>query len=387
MASAGQRFELDLDSDYFAINIHDDGNDLPGFAVKEIQEHEGSSPPPPPSLKTSKSGFPTHNARLRNSRFKQWQQSGKIDAQMKCIKPVNETSDQGHRGTPQRHGTNQHVDDVEAQQKAEISKENDKRLAEMSEEEIAAAQAELLGGLSLNLVERLLKRTNIDSQLPSSSTVHFPTPNDPSAYTPLDPCSPSFLTELHSTYFPSLPHNPSSLSWMTDPTMADDQHSPYNPSLASLPASALRFSFTGRLIPPSESLTIPVTEGLHHHGEAPSSAGYTVPELTLLARSTMPNQRCIAYQTIGRILYHLGKGEFGPSGSELEDAIWDIIEKERILELVLAEAGKNSGHLSARKYATEALWLWKRGRGEGAPERGLRKPVHESGMESIQEEI
>ncbi|RMZ85373.1 hypothetical protein DV737_g775, partial [Chaetothyriales sp. CBS 132003] len=408
MASAGQRFELDLDSDNFAINLNDDDNNLPGFAVKAIQEHGDSVPPSPPSLKTSRSGFPTHNIRLRPSRFKQRQQTGTSGAQLQSIKPVEGPSDGGNRGTPQQHehGTNRQVDDVEAREKAEISKENDKRLAEMSEEEIAAARAELLGGLSPDLVERLLKRANIghdpsletsdqehtpyplsDSQLPSSSTLHFPTPNDPSAYTALDPNSPSFLTDLHSTYFPSLPHNPSSLSWMTDPTEADDQHSPYNPSLASLPASALRFSFTGRLIPPNESLTIPVTEGLHHHGQAPSSAGYTIPELTLLARSTMPNQRCVAYQTIGRILYRLGKGEFGPSGTELEDAIWDVVERERILELVLAEAGKNSGHLSARKYATDALWLWRRGRAEGAPERGIRKPVHESGMRSIQEEV
>ncbi|RMZ82171.1 hypothetical protein DV738_g1865, partial [Chaetothyriales sp. CBS 135597] len=320
MASAGQRFELDLDSDDFTINLHnDDGNDLPGFAVKEIQEHEDS-----------------------------------------------------------------------AQQKAEISKENDKRLAEMSEEEIAAARAELLGALSPDLLERLLKRANIDQD---SITQDAPRParRDPSSGNhPQNKShdkssdgdgdgdtkqkhdnSPSFLTDLHATYFPSLPHNPSSLS----------------PSLASLPASALRFSFTGRLITPRESLAIPVTEGLHHHGQAPSSAGYTVPELTLLARSAMPNQRCVAYQTVGRLLYRLGKGEFagGPNGSELEDAIWDVIERERILELVLAEAGKSSGHLSARKYATEALWLWRRGGGD-APERGLRKPQHRSDMQSIQEE-
>ncbi|RMD41541.1 hypothetical protein DV735_g3572, partial [Chaetothyriales sp. CBS 134920] len=297
MASAGQRFELDLDSDDFTINLHDDGNELPGFAVKEIQEHEDNASEHRDS-NSSSSRKPS--ARLRRAYPPLMRQ-----------RQIKSTSEQ----------------------KAEISKENDKRLAEMSEEEIAAARAELLGALSPDLLERLLKRANIEQDLRAQDT-------------------------------------------------------PARARRATLPASALRFSFTGRLITPRDSLTIPVTKGLHHHGQAPSSAGYTVPELTLLARSAMPNQRCVAYQTLGRILYRLGQGEFGGGGgganNELEDAIWDVIERERILELVLAEAGRSSGHLSARKYATEALWLWRRGSG-GAPERGLRKPEHGSGMQSIDE--
>ena len=57
-----------------------------------------------------------------------------------------------------------------------------------------------------------------------------------------------------------------------------------------------------------------MTAGLHHHGAAPEDAGYTIGELAHLARSTVPAQRCVAFQTLGRVLYRLGRGEFGGRG-------------------------------------------------------------------------
>ena len=84
----------------------------------------------------------------------------------------------------------------------------------------------------------------------------------------------------------------------------------------------------------------------------------------------MPNQRCIAYQVVGRILFRLGRGDFGPRGSELQQALWSVVEKERVIEVIMSEANRNSGHVSAKAYATEALWLWRRG---GGGDRGLLK--------------
>lgn len=46
----------------------------------------------------------------------------------------------------------------------------------------------------------------------------------------------------------------------------------------------LRFDFEGRLISQSEALSIPVSAGLHHHGDAPQLAGYNLKELFHLAR-------------------------------------------------------------------------------------------------------
>ena len=207
---------------------------------------------------------------------------------------------------------------------------------------------------------------------PAASSMHFPVPpHDSASYKPLDPSSETFLADLKDTYFPTLTHTPSTLSWLDQSTPSTEpvSHS-YSPDLTSYPVSSLRFNFAGSLIPPSTALSIPVTQGLHHHGNAPESAGYTIPEFTLLARSTLPSQRCIAYQTIGRMLYRLGRGDFGQSGSELNEALWSEIEDERVIEVIMKEANSQGGHASAKAYATEALWLWRKG-GGGA--RGLKR--------------
>lgn len=144
---------------------------------------------------------------------------------------------------------------------------------------------------------------------------------------------------------------------------AADQNSPYFPFQQSLPASSIRFDFRGDLLPPRTSRQIPVTKGLHHHGEAAEAAGYTVPELARLARSRFPAQRAVAFQTLGRILYKLGKGLFGDEGSELAMGLWRCVEEGKVLETVQAEANADGGHVSAKAYATEAVWLWQKGGG------------------------
>lgn len=228
---------------------------------------------------------------------------------------------------------------------------------------------------------------------PPPPSIHFPLPPQPPE---IDPSSPSFLTDLHDKYFPNLPYDPSSLAWMT-PIDASDTSSPYHPSQRSLSADQLRFSFRGTLLAPRRAREIPVTKGLHHHADAPEAAGYTIPELARLARSKVAAQRCVAYQMLGRILYRLGKGEFGEESGEgqqrvdgpaqvvrdpdsgggeearegeedegasaMATGLWECIEEGRVLDTLMEEAGKESGHLTARTYAQEALWNWRRGGG------------------------
>ncbi|KJX97007.1 transcription factor Rba50 like protein [Zymoseptoria brevis] len=218
-----------------------------------------------------------------------------------------------------------------------------------------------------------------DSQHPPHDSIHFPQPVQPPS---LDPSSSTFLTDLHTKYFPSLPSDPQKLEWM----QPDSNPSPYAPDATALSPDQIRFSFRGELIPPSQAATIPVTQGLHHHGDAPEAAGYTIPELAHLARSSYPAQRCIAFQTLGRILFRLGTGEFGfpeveaeraaveagrgevEGKGELARGLWREVERLKVVEGLVEEAegkGVDKGrHLSARTYATEAVWLWRRGGGE-----------------------
>ena len=192
--------------------------------------------------------------------------------------------------------------------------------------------------------------------------MHFPqAPKPPD----LDPSDPDFLSALHSKYFPSLPSDPSTMAWMTPIDPKAERESAYSPAQESFTPSSLRFDFRGHLLPPRLSAQISQTKGLHHHAHAPSSAGYTVPELAHLARSAYPAQRCIAYQTLGRVLYRLGRGDFGREGDDLCERLWILMDQGRVGEGMVAAAAKGGegGNQSVWATATEAIWLWRKGGG------------------------
>ncbi|EJT75532.1 hypothetical protein GGTG_05465 [Gaeumannomyces tritici R3-111a-1] len=198
----------------------------------------------------------------------------------------------------------------------------------------------------------------------STNTTHFPHATGPPE---LDPSDPNFLEALHQKYFPNLAADPAKLAWMAPlPTEGSpaDRDSPYYPGQTSLAVSQLRFDFAGRLLPPRLSRQIPTTKGLHHHGEAPEAAGYTVAELARLARSAVPAQRCIAFRTLGRILFRLGKGEWGPGDEgSMAMGVFRQVSEGRVLDSLneAASVEEGTGHRAARAYAIEALWLYEKG--------------------------
>lgn len=234
-------------------------------------------------------------------------------------------------------------------------------------------------------------------------TFHFPQPKQPMPT--LDPSSPNFLSDLQSHYFPEISHDPSGLSWLQPPSNDEedpDSTSAYHPasSAISVAPSAIRFSLRGTILAPNTALSLPTTLGLHHHGDDPQAAGYTIPELAILSRSTFPAQRCIAWQVLGRILFRLGRAEFGDRGGQLSEGLWFVIEKEGVVNGMLAEAEGAAGqdlsraraakeekkdasdtsttpvasgigrHASAAAWAIEGVWLWQKG---GGGDRGLLK--------------
>ncbi|RMJ21407.1 transcription factor Rba50 [Aspergillus sp. HF37] len=199
-----------------------------------------------------------------------------------------------------------------------------------------------------------------------------------------------------------MPHDPSALEWLQPPSAGHEDPesavSAYHPSSEAegVVPSAIRFSLAGTMLSPSTSLALPTNLGLHHHGNDPQAAGYTIPELAILGRSAFAAQRCIAWQVLGRILFRLGKGEFGERGGTLVDGLWFVIEKEKVVAAMLAEAegaggqtqqrgkkkdgaeGEPQGgvpggfgrHASATAWAVEGVWLWQMG---GGGDRGLLK--------------
>lgn len=191
----------------------------------------------------------------------------------------------------------------------------------------------------------------------------------------LDLDDPKFDEKLHEKYFPDLPREVEKMQWMkpvpenrTDGVLDD--------------VSLCRFDFKGNLVPPTRKVDSTYT-GLHHHSEDPQLAGYTILELQHLSRSTFAAQRCIALQTLGRVLYKLGKQSYYQLVPEVDaetykeeggtDAIvnriyamfWDLCKACMVIEsLEEAADEKRTRNISVRNYAIDALWLWKQGGGD-----------------------
>lgn len=448
MAFHGERFEIDLGSD-----SEDQAPTLgvPGV-IGEIQERSPAAPPAPPTLKSA-NGFPAHRRRTpKQSTFKQRQtQSKALAADLS-------------KSTPGLQDEKAAIEEQNRQQlasmsDAEIQKERDELISTMNpsllerflrrariddddpaslsptaaandddgttqaralEPDPAPAPAPSVSPVPPSKQTAKAKTSPDDippskipedlhpaADFPPSGSVHFPTP--PSRGTPptLDPSSPTFLSDLQAHYFPNLSHDPSSLAWLQSPSSEPDEpgappSSAYHPgsSAEAVHPASLRFSLVGTILSPSTSLSLPTTLGLHHHGKDPHAAGYTIPELAILSRSSFPAQRCIAWQVLGRILYRLGKGQFGERGSTLVEGLWSVIEREGVVAGMLQEADSSNAsstrtdrgsgaegeesqefsgvnksgvgrHASASAWAVEAVWLWQMG---GAGDRGILKP-------------
>jgi hypothetical protein len=389
----GEKFTLDLEDLEQDDAINDNAAPPVMSFVSDIVEKPTICAPTVPALSPSESvpsGFPAHRKRVPKnpSRFKQRAQAAA-----------------SHTGTRPDERT----------EREQISEENERRLASMSQQEIEEEQRELMKKLSPGLVEKLLKRATLDdpsepaprlstpepthhepskpkgirapretfkpdpipkpskklespdlnydpddaapliydeSLFPPVGSYHFPTPTLIDS-ADLDPSSPEFLKSLHEKYFPSLPADPSKLAWMTPVSDREDLSS-YHPSQSDVTPSALRFDFRGELLPPRQARELPTHLGLHHHGDAPNAAGYTIPELARLARSSFPTQRCMAMQTLGRILYKLGTGYY--EIADVENGLWRCFEEGRVIGGLEEAAGAKGGHMSVKAYATEALW-------------------------------
>ncbi|KAF4136329.1 RPAP1-like C-terminal [Phytophthora infestans] len=68
-------------------------------------------------------------------------------------------------------------------------------------------------------------------------------------------------------------------------------------------ATLERFDLDGKSLQKTDA-ELPVHSGLFHHGDDPEAAGYTVPELLHLARSSVASQRAMALNVVAKILHN-----------------------------------------------------------------------------------
>ncbi|KAF7422269.1 hypothetical protein PC9H_010425 [Pleurotus ostreatus] len=148
---------------------------------------------------------------------------------------------------------------------------------------------------------------------------------------------------IRRRYFPQVPPNDPSLAWIEE-----------DPSSTS--TLSLRFDLTGTPIPASQSSLLPTHLGLHHHAEG-SRAGYTLDDIFLLTRSTVPAQRTVMLGVlagIARWLVRLLRDQSASNGLD----VTDIRGKEEELRRRILAAGINAlnerGSPAAR--AVDVIW-------------------------------
>ncbi|TFK48807.1 hypothetical protein OE88DRAFT_1760352 [Heliocybe sulcata] len=149
---------------------------------------------------------------------------------------------------------------------------------------------------------------------------------------------------IRRRFFPNLPADDPSLEWITShPTSSQPQSSP-----------SLRFDLAGSPIPASLSTSLPTHLGLHHHADG-THAGYTLDDVFLLSRSTVPAQRAAMLGVLGRIARRLGKmrrgGEEGKGMEELKGSEEEV--RTRVAAAGIEGMGQRGG---VGAMGVEVLW-------------------------------
>ncbi|KAG5641607.1 hypothetical protein DXG03_004644 [Asterophora parasitica] len=157
---------------------------------------------------------------------------------------------------------------------------------------------------------------------------------------------------IRRRFFPDASADDPSLAWMQNSLPSSDSESV---------TSSLRFDLFGAPIPLSISSTLPTHLGLHHHAEG-SHAGYTLDDVFLLSRSTVPAQRATMLGVLAKIAKRLSKMEQG-----VTDGMEELAGKEEDLRKRIVAAGVEAmterGSVGAR--ALEVVWQCVVGWNEG----------------------
>jgi hypothetical protein len=267
---------------------------LLGQVLGEIKEHDAGvvTAPSLPTVVENKPARGQHNGfpkPVHRSEFKK-----RLEAQRnKKASPSTPRLD-----TPPQVASEQVHDD-----------DNDRRINEMSQQELEDARQEIMSTLSpesIALLMKGLKHKNKETATPATTKkkVSFEQPVE----------EKDDLLQMKKQYFADVPTENDKLAWMDNrfltpaikkqeaQRLRELEHE--NPEVEASEAEKVyrkvRFDLQGRIIDPTND--IPRHKGLHHHGDEPDKAGYTLAELFYLARSQVPSQRSMVLTTLARII-------------------------------------------------------------------------------------
>ncbi|KAF9450553.1 hypothetical protein P691DRAFT_788998 [Macrolepiota fuliginosa MF-IS2] len=145
---------------------------------------------------------------------------------------------------------------------------------------------------------------------------------------------------IRQRYFPNAPANDPNLAWMQGSSTSDQS------------STSLRFDLHGNVIPPSIATRLPIHLGLHHHAEG-ITAGYTLDDIFLLSRSTVPAQRATMMDVLAHIILNLGKAKKG-NFRDLDELVPQAEGMRKRVMAAGAEAMNERGGVGTR--AIEVIW-------------------------------
>ncbi|GFZ47259.1 hypothetical protein JCM24511_05002 [Saitozyma sp. JCM 24511] len=217
---------------------------------------------------------------------------------------------------------------------AEVDEENRVRVEGMDVEERQGEIQELQERFGSAVIDALRKRGEArllskTSTGTSGSTLAVSAPRYPAnaqagpstLHEHIDDTSPS---ALKAKYFSSVPSEPEKLAWL-------------EPAAASSEDTSPRFDLSGALVSRSASAALPTHLGLHHHGDSPDLAGYTVQEVLHLCQSTVPSQRITMMGVLGKILARQCVGITDKDNGGVDD-VARILKEEKAQEKAVGTA-------------------------------------------------
>ncbi|XP_061173807.1 RNA polymerase II-associated protein 1-like [Saccostrea echinata] len=209
-----------------------------------------------------------------------------------------------------------------------IHQENVNKMATMTSEEILEEKNKLLQMLDPKLVSFLTSKRNKQTSgeqthtsdkgetMETTDSEQFEKKHNPKETEELDlPIKP----DRKWIHMDKVEYD--KLSWLKDLPPPSTDH--------NKTGTTARFDFEGNLVTVDEG--IDVKFGLHHHGDEPERAGYSLEELFLLCRSTNIQQRILSLKTLGNILVKTRNGDLE---DQVNSAILPTVLNAGILFLV-----------------------------------------------------
>ena len=149
--------------------------------------------------------------------------------------------------------------------------------------------------------------------------------------------------DIRRRFFPGAPAYDPSLEWIQPAKLTG----------SASPTSSVRFDLDGKPIPVELSSSLPTHLGLHHHAEG-EHAGYTLDDLLLLSRSTVPAQRASILRVLTHVAARLVRnlaGDFSSGVEELRGQ--EHLLRRRFLAAAVEAVGERGG---VGAMAIELLW-------------------------------